>query len=98
LDFAGVSVDIGKSLMDGNSRDIGLLRLLTPVNQLISNVKVVLKASYSSFSRFCPYGFYGPARRIAERRGEFSYQAACFNEEDFSLPYYPNSVNFVVSL
>ena len=79
-------MDIGKSLMDGNSRDIGLLRLLTPVNQLISNVKVVLKSSYSSFSRFSLYGFYGPARRIAAGSREFSHRPAGFNEEDFCTP------------
>jgi hypothetical protein len=41
-----------KLFMDGNSLDIGFLRLLIPVNQLISNVKPSLKPFKSRFPRF----------------------------------------------
>jgi hypothetical protein len=41
-----------KLFMDGNSLDIGFLRLLIPVNQLISNVKPSLYPFKSRFPRF----------------------------------------------
>ena len=62
--------------MDGNSLDIGFLRLLIPVNQLIPNVYSSVTQSNSRFSRFLTYGFYGLPRSFAIAPEFISYGEA----------------------
>jgi hypothetical protein len=58
--------------MDGNSRDIGLLRVLIPVYQLVPKVAPSKTVSKSMFSRFSLFGFYGGLRSFANRTACFS--------------------------
>jgi hypothetical protein len=65
-----------KLFMDGNSLDIGFLRLLIPVNQLVPNVYSSNTWTNSRFSRFSLYGFYGPLRSFAILQTGFFYRLA----------------------
>ena len=86
--------------MDGNSRDIGLLRLLIPVNQLIPNVKVcaITVLPIAGFLVFTIYGFYGRLVGLLAGTTEFyRYDLRSFNKKLIGFPYNPKSVNFVIS-